>query len=81
MKMERVYQDRFRQVGLKIAYYRKLRGMTQEQLAEATNMSTVFISHVEAPGIDKTVSLGTLFAIADVLDIPAYKLLVFEEDI
>ncbi len=79
--MERVYQDRFRQVGLKIAYYRKLRGMTQEQLAEATNMSTVFISHVEAPGIDKTVSLGTLFAIADVLDIPAYKLLVFEEDV
>ncbi len=79
--MERVYQDRFRQVGLRIAYYRKLRGMTQEQLAEATNMSTVFISHVEAPGIDKTVSLGTLFAIADVLDIPAYKLLVFEEDV
>ncbi len=79
--MERIYQDRFRQVGLKIAYYRKLRGMTQEQLAEATNMSTVFISHVEAPGIDKTVSLGTLFAIADVLDIPAYKLLVFEEDV
>ncbi len=79
--MERVYQDRFRQVGLKIAYYRKLRGMTQEQLAEATNMSTVFISHVEAPGSDKTVSLGTLFAIADVLDIPAYKLLVFEEDV
>ncbi len=79
--MERIYQDRFRQVGLKIAYYRKLRGMTQEQLAEATNMSTVFISHVEAPGIDKTVSLGTLFAIADVLDIPAYKLLIFEEDV
>ncbi len=79
--MERIYQDRFRQVGLKIAYYRKLRGMTQEQLAEAINMSTVFISHVEAPGIDKTVSLGTLFAIADVLDIPAYKLLVFEEDV
>ncbi len=79
--MERIYQNRFRQVGLKIAYYRKLRGMTQEQLAEATNMSTVFISHVEAPGIDKTVSLGTLFAIADVLDIPAYKLLIFEEDV
>ncbi len=79
--MERIYQDRFRQVGLKIAYYRKLRGITQEQLAEAINMSTVFISHVEAPGIDKTVSLGTLFAIADVLDIPAYKLLIFEEDV
>ena len=33
--MERPYQDKFRELGLKIAYYRKLRGMTQEQLAEA----------------------------------------------
>ena len=54
--MDRPYQDKFRELGLKIAYYRKLRGMTQEQLAEAIGMSTVFISHVEAPNIDRTVS-------------------------
>lgn len=78
--MDRAYQDKFRQLGLKIAYYRKLRGMTQEQLAEAINMSAVFLSHVEAPGIDKTVSLGTLFAIAEELDVPVYKFFLFEED-
>lgn len=55
--------------------------MTQEQLAEAVGLSPVFISHVEAPGIDKTVSLGTLFAIAEALDIPAYKFFMFEDDL
>ena len=28
------YRERYRALGLNIAYYRKLRGMTQEQLAE-----------------------------------------------
>lgn len=79
--MDRPYQDKFRELGLKIAYYRKLRGMTQEQLAEAIGMSTVFISHVEAPNIDRTASLGTLFAIAEVLDVPIYKFFLFDEDI
>ena len=79
--MDRPYQDKFRELGLKIAYYRKLRGMTQEQLAEAIGMSTVFISHVEAPNTDRTVSLGTLFAIAEVLDVPIYKFFLFDEDI
>ena len=79
--MEREYQNKFRELGLKIAYYRKLRGMTQEQLAEAVGLSPVFIRHVEAPGIDKTVSLGTLFAIAETLDIPAYKFFMFEDDL
>ena len=44
-------------------------------------MSAVFLSHVEAPGIDRTVSLGTLFAIAEVLDVPVYKFFLFGEDL
>ena len=79
--MDRPYQDRFRQLGLKIAYYRRQRGMTQEQLAEAIGMSAVFLSHVEAPGTDRTVSLGTLFAIAEVLDVPVSKFFLFGEDL
>lgn len=30
--MKTIYADKYRQIGLKIAYYRKLRGLTQEQL-------------------------------------------------
>ena len=78
--MNRPYQDKYRELGLKIAYYRKLRGLTQEQLAETIGMSAVFISHVEAPNIDRTVSLGTLFSIAEALDIPVYKFFLFDKD-
>ena len=34
-----IYADKYRQIGLKIAYYRKLRGLTQEQLAEKLELS------------------------------------------
>lgn len=30
MRMKSIYADKYQQIGLKIAYYRKLRGLTQE---------------------------------------------------
>lgn len=77
--MKAVYQSEYLQLGLKIAYYRKLRGLTQEQLAERVNRTPAFIGHVEAPNISKAVSLDTLFDIAAALDIPAYKFLLFDD--
>ncbi len=64
--MKEQYADKYLQLGLKIAYYRKLRGLTQEQLAEELGRSPAFIGHVEAPNINKAVSLDTLFGIAEV---------------
>jgi len=52
--------------------------LTQERLAEQIGRTPAFIGHVEAPNIQKAVSLDTLFAIADTLDIPAYKFLMFD---
>ena len=77
MKTEHI--DKYRQLGLKISYYRKLRGITQEQLAEKLGLSAAFIGHVEAPNINKAISLDTLFDIADTLDIPVHRFLMFEE--
>ena len=77
--MKPVYQKEYLQVGLKISYYRKLRGLTQEQLAEKVNRTPAYIGHLEAPNISKVVSLDTLFDIAAILDIPAYKFLTFDE--
>jgi len=73
------YESKYLQIGLKIAYYRKLRGLTQEQLAERIDRNAAFIGHVEAPNICKAISLDTLFDISSVLDIPAYKFLLFDE--
>lgn len=77
--MKVAYASQYLQVGLKIAYYRKLRGLTQEELAERIERTPAFIGHVEAPGITKAISLDTLFDIAAVLDVPAYKFLLFDE--
>lgn len=73
MKLQHL--DKYKRLGLKISYYRKIKGMTQEQLAEELGKSLSFIGAVEAPNIDRTISLDTLFDISDVLEIPASKLL------
>ena len=77
--MKKIYAEQYRQIGLKIAYYRKLRGLTQEDLAEQVDLTPAFIGHLEAPNINKALSLDALFDIAAVLDVPAYKFLVFED--
>lgn len=77
--MNAKYESEYRQLGLKISYYRKLRGLTQEQLAEKIDKSAAFIGHVEAPNVDKAISLDTLFDIAEALDISAHKFLMFND--
>lgn len=77
--MKPAYKKEYLQVGLKISYYRKLRGLTQEQLAEKVNRTPAYIGHLEAPNISKAVSLDTLFDIAAALDVPAFKFLTFDE--
>lgn len=73
------YKDNYIAIGIRISYYRKLRGLSQEQLAERAGMSVGFLSQVEAPGMVVGVSLNTLFAIAEVLEIEPYKLLRFDD--
>lgn len=77
--MKEKYYDKYRKIGLKISYYRKLRGMTQEQLAEKINKNLAFIGAVEAPNVNRTVSLDTLFDISAALNIPPYKFFVDDE--
>ena len=68
----------YKLIGLNIAYYRKLKGLTQLQLAEAVNISRTHISNIEAPNMPTCISLDTLLDIADVLDIPVTNLLYFD---
>ncbi len=77
--MKPVHTEQYLQLGLKISYYRKLKKLTQEQLAEKINCSAAFIGHVEAPNIQKAISMDTLFDIAAALDVPAYKFLKFDD--
>lgn len=73
--MDEKYRDNYLQLGAKIAYYRRLRRMTQEEFAEALGLSWSFIALVESPNRVAGVSLETLFKMADVLGIEPYELL------
>lgn len=70
---------RYIQIGLKIAYYRKLNELSQEQLADLVGLNPKYLSRVETPSFVQPVSLKTLFAIADVFHIPPHKLLEFDD--
>jgi len=74
--MKTDFSEEYKAIGLNIAYYRKLRGLTQLQLSEKINISRTHISNIEAPNVHTSVSLEVLFQIAKVLDIPVDKLLV-----
>lgn len=64
-------------IGLNIAYFRKLKGFTQLQLAEQVGISRTHMSNIEAPNMHTSVSLDTLFDIAEALDVPVASLVHF----
>lgn len=72
------YKDELVAVGLKIGYLRRQKGLTQEQLADRAGMSASYLSQVEAPNMTVAISLPTLFAIAEALQVPPSKLLEFD---
>lgn len=77
--MRNEFREEYRLIGLKIAYFRKLRGLTQEQLAEKMGVATSFIGQIEAVNIEKGISLDTLFRIGLALEVPVYKFLKNED--
>ena len=73
--------ERIKRIGLRIAFYRKQRGLTQKMLAEKANLSTSYLSKIESSGTDVTISLLSLYHIADALELEPYRLLMpIDED-
>ena len=75
--MEREFEREYKMIGLKVSYYRKLRGLTQEKLADRLGVATSYIGQIEAPGMYKPISLTTLLRIAYALETPPSKFLEF----
>ena len=72
--MDTIYGEQYIRFGLKVQYYRKLRGLTQEAFAEKIGKSWSFVAKIESPTRVFGVSMETLFKIADVLQAPVAKL-------
>lgn len=63
------------QIGLNIAKYRKLNGMTQEHLARLIGVSPTYLMEVESVNYIRSVPLKMIYAIADLYHIPPKKLM------
>ena len=70
--------ERMENLSYAIGYYRKKKGYSQEQLAELVGISRQHIASVEAPGMNRGISLELLFNIATVLEVEPYMLLKFK---
>ena len=70
-------KDKYVELGLNIAFYRKHAGLTQEELAERAGISRSHLSAIEAPNVIRPFSLEILFNIATALGVKASSLLEF----
>ena len=68
-------RDRFIQMGIAISSLRKMRGMSQEQLAEKASISRSHLSAIEAPNMVRAFSMEAFFNIADALDVMPEELI------
>lgn len=73
--MQELQREKFKRLGLNIAYYRKANGLSQSQLAELVNISRTHMSRIETA--DCAVSLDVVFDICDALKIKPDKLFDF----
>ncbi len=71
------HDTEFLKIGLNIAYHRKMKRMSQLDLAEKVGISRTHMSNIEAPNMPTAVSIDTLLDIADALDVSAAQLLDF----
>jgi transcriptional regulator, XRE family len=67
--------DRFIRLGIAIAALRKIRGLSQEKLAEKAGISRSLMSVIEAPNTAHSFSMEVFFDIADALAVDPADLL------
>ena len=75
--MQKRQYEKYKCLGLNIAYFRKRNRLSQEQLAERINISRTHMSRIETA--DCAVSLDVVFDICDVLEVSPEKLFDFRE--
>ena len=71
------HRDRYINIGLNVAYYRKKKGLSQLDLSEKSGISRGFMSAIEASGMPVGMSFETFFNIADALEVEPHNLLEF----
>jgi len=69
--------EKYRKLGLNVAYYRKDKGYTQLQLSELLNIDRTHMGNIELA--NSGVSLDILFKMSDLLQVPVHKFFEFRD--
>ena len=77
--MIKIYSFMYKQIGNKVAYYRKLRNLTQDELADRVNISVSSLSKLERGKYNNNIPLSMLIMIAEGLRIDVSMLVTFDE--
>lgn len=75
--MNKLFKNYYKQLGLNIAYHRKMKGLSQNQLSEKINISRTHMSRIETA--DCAVSLDIVFEICKSLEISPKQLFDFRD--
>jgi len=70
----------YRQIGAKVAYYRTLRRLTQDELARRIRLSRSTLNRIERGRYNGGISLSTLMDIAEGLHIELSHLVSFTDE-
>lgn len=77
-------RDRLIQLGIAISTLRRIRGLSQDNLAEMANISRSQLSNIEAPNMAYSFTMNDFYNIADALEITPEQLIkasVFPDEI
>ena len=78
MKEDKDCLEELQRIGLRISYFRRVKGLTQADLAETVHINKNYLSHIEC-GVGKAISLPLLIRISKALDIKLSVLVDLED--
>ena len=71
--------EEIRRIGLRIGYFRRVRNITQAELAERLHINKNYLSHIESGSANKVISLPLLINLSKALDIELSVLVDFDD--
>ncbi|MDL2287613.1 helix-turn-helix transcriptional regulator [Eubacteriales bacterium OttesenSCG-928-G02] len=77
--MKQQHKEVYKKLKFNICYTRKMKNMSQHQLAERAGISRTHMSNIEAPNGSTLPSLDTLIDIANALNVPIAELFKFRD--
>lgn len=70
----------YKLIAAKVAYYRKLNGYSQAELANCVHLNRSVITRIESGAYNNNIPLNLLFSLAEAMHIDAVVLITFDKN-